>query len=246
MITQHDPINLPCSHREPPRQRVHRRSGAKGSLGVVLALFLLAEAAIAPRPAHADLTYSLVNYPAEQGGHTLSGNITTDGTIGVLSTGDIVAWSVTIDESTFTSTDPLAGPLVVGDQLVASANAITLFGATQERPSLFLEAAPNILEWDQTDTFGADSDYSAVVGGNTVWDTPGATLGSSDTWTIATRGAAVPEPSTAVLAGIAAGGLTAGVLVRRTRKQRHQDAASQSLSAQTLPSVELADPKTRH
>ena len=31
-----------------------------------------------------------VNYPTEQGGQTLSGSITTDGTIGVLSQGDIV------------------------------------------------------------------------------------------------------------------------------------------------------------
>ena len=36
----------------------------------------------------ADMVYQLVNYPLDQGGHTLSGTITTDGTIGDLGFSD--------------------------------------------------------------------------------------------------------------------------------------------------------------
>ena len=40
----------------------------------------------------ADMIYQLVNYPLDQGGHTLSGTITTDGTIGDLGVSEFSGW----------------------------------------------------------------------------------------------------------------------------------------------------------
>ena len=51
-----------------------------------------------PRTTRAgQITYDLQNYPADQNGHTLSGTITTDGTIGTILGQNIVSWNVTID-----------------------------------------------------------------------------------------------------------------------------------------------------
>ena len=51
----------------------------------VVALF-----AIPVTQLRADITYNIVNYQTSQEGDTLSGSITTDGTIGVLTTANIV------------------------------------------------------------------------------------------------------------------------------------------------------------
>jgi hypothetical protein len=47
----------------------------------------------------APITYSIVNNAAFQSGYTLSGSITTDGTIGELSYGNFAGWSFTITET---------------------------------------------------------------------------------------------------------------------------------------------------
>src|SRR3954468_7607674 len=58
-------------------QGVHMK---RAILAIVALIALLPVSQIA----RADLTYAIVNYPADQSGATLSGNIKTDGTIGAL------------------------------------------------------------------------------------------------------------------------------------------------------------------
>jgi hypothetical protein len=46
------------------------------------------------------ITYDLNNYPDQQNGWTLSGTITTDGTIGTLTYNNIMAWNFTETKGT--------------------------------------------------------------------------------------------------------------------------------------------------
>ncbi len=71
---------------------------------VLLIAFLAFPAAVS-----ADMTYILNSFAADQNGWTLTGSITTDGTIGVLAKSDFVSWTWTVTEgsssSTYSSTD---------------------------------------------------------------------------------------------------------------------------------------------
>ncbi len=80
------------------------------------------------------ITYNIVNYQADQNGATLSGSITTDGTIGDLAKADITSWTFTITPSggspiTASSTDPSANIGITGE-IVASLSNITLAAPT--------------------------------------------------------------------------------------------------------------------
>ena len=62
-----------------------------------LAVAALATLFVVPHIAEAGLiTYSIQNYPADQEGSTLSGSITTDGNLGILTATDIISWTWTI------------------------------------------------------------------------------------------------------------------------------------------------------
>ena len=98
------PSDLPC---DPSPDRGHSPPGACFAWGIVLTLFVLAALALTPHAAEAgSVTYAIQNYAADQNGHTVSGSITTDGKTGLLDTSDITSWTVTIDTTTFRSTDP--------------------------------------------------------------------------------------------------------------------------------------------
>ena len=56
----------------------------------VLALFFVSGGSIVA----GDITYSIVNDPIDQNGYTLSGTITTDGTIGALAPSDFLSWQI--------------------------------------------------------------------------------------------------------------------------------------------------------
>jgi len=64
--------------------------------------------ALLPREVSADITYAFDNYPSLQGGYTLAGTITTDGTQGFINSGNIISWYVDITgptSLTISSTD---------------------------------------------------------------------------------------------------------------------------------------------
>jgi len=61
---------------------------------------------VVPQMTRAALIYNIQTIPYDQDGHTLSGTITTDGSIGTLIASDIKSWVVTFDNNyTIQSTD---------------------------------------------------------------------------------------------------------------------------------------------
>jgi hypothetical protein len=162
------------------------------------------------------ITYDIANYPADQNGATLTGFITTDGTIGVLTSSDIVSWSWTITpvggtaftltSSEFGSEASMRGPVT------ASLTSITLPDTTAGQPENYfalLGSGNPDLEYDHET---GDNVYLGQIPAGTIWSNTNPVLNGSDTWIIATT--SVPEPSTLTLLGIAAVCL-AGVARRR-------------------------------
>lgn len=161
------------------------------------------------------ITYSIQNYPADQNGANVSGTITTDGTIGNLSAGDILSWSWTITPAggtafTFSSTEGTSR-LYVSGSVVASPSEITI-----AEPSLGYENAFEFMAYGG----GADyyrNDFTDFYSAENVWFTYNPSMGGTDPWVIAVASAAVPEPSSLTLAGLAVlSGLAHGLA--RTRK----------------------------
>ena len=82
---------------------------------VVCSALALLVGGIAPTAVEAGtITYDIVNYSPEQNGHTLSGVIVTDGTIGALAPSNILSWTYTIDGS-ITQSGNASSVLLIGD-----------------------------------------------------------------------------------------------------------------------------------
>jgi hypothetical protein len=150
----------------------------------------------------ASLTYRFVNDTIDQDGYSLSGTITTDGTLGALKVIDIKAWSFSIDQgntviASLSSKDAGAyiGSYFPAFTVTASAANLTvvpgglLFADNLNETSLAFR--PLYKTYAATD-----------ASGTTLWnDVPPSEYTGSD-WIFAT--ATVPEPSTMVLFSIAA------------------------------------------
>ena len=98
-------------------------------------LFPLAAAALLavclPQASRASMIYDIVDYPGLENGWTVSGTITTDGTIGTLSASNITAWSWTLTNGGTTDTwsSTVTGSLYAADQvsgLTATATELEL------------------------------------------------------------------------------------------------------------------------
>ena len=214
--------------------RGHRPSGAWFARGIVVTLFLLSGAALAPRAMSGEITYAIQNYPADQDGHTLSGDIVTDGTFGAITSSDIISWTVTIDSvQTFSSTEPQSNTILIGE-VIATSTSITMAPATSTHRFNDLDLDINLnqntveyqLGYHRNLNFNNTqySNYDAFTPSGTQWSILGISqLGGTDPWLIA----AVPEPSTAVLAVSGAVMLLATGWVRRRREQRRQVAGGQ-------------------
>jgi PEP-CTERM motif-containing protein len=164
---------------------------------------------IAGQASAGTITYSIANYPADQNGATLSGTITTDGVSGPLASSDILAWSWTITPAggtpfTYTSSDIGATSGIAG--AVASPSSITLAlppGTDFYEFALYNgQTAAVGLEYERSSSGNL---YFGKTSAGIIWNDPNPAMGGNDPWIIAT--AAVPEPSTLTLLGIAAAGL---------------------------------------
>jgi hypothetical protein len=62
----------------------------------MMGLVLVAVVGLGQTCAADPITYNLVDYSSLENGWTLSGTITTDGTIGALAASDITSWTFTI------------------------------------------------------------------------------------------------------------------------------------------------------
>ena len=180
-------------------------------LAAAVATALIAAARMAQA---GQITYTIQNYPADQQGASLSGEITTDGVTGSLATTDIVSWSWTITPSGGTPFTLLRLILEAqvflfpGSVLVVSQSAITMRRAPQYPwQQLALEtvsAGGSVLPalgYDRPGSQGGTSDYFAMKNGADVWFTDNPAMGGNDPWVIAVAASSVPEPSGVVLLG---------------------------------------------
>ncbi|WP_165223306.1 PEP-CTERM sorting domain-containing protein [Aquisphaera insulae] len=165
------------------------------------------------------ITYNILDFPAYQNGFAVTGTITTDGTIGNLTAGNITSWSVTVSQAgyseTFTSNDSGAN-VVIEDSLVATPTALYLPPTSSYATQNLLEllSAPqgahliDEIHWSNSLTpFYLGSFNFAPTAWNT---TPDAFRGAN--WVIAT----VPEPSSLALFSVA---ILAGSVLARRRSQ---------------------------
>jgi len=163
-----------------------------------------------------DITYNIVNYPANQfNGYstdTISGTIITDGTIGPLTAANLIGGTFSLDDGQGNS---IAGPAKFGfaidlqaspTQLLLDLNPASYFDINATQPDLSWSARvvytnyPGGGEYDggffsKPPLLLIDSYFNS----SPVPTTPGSIRANAD-WVIAT----VPEPSTLALLGIGA------------------------------------------
>jgi hypothetical protein len=176
----------------------------------------------------ATITYSIQNYPADQSGATLSGTITTDGTIGILTDSNVLSWSWTITPPggtpfTLSSVDVGSGFGITGTGVVASTSKITIASPASQGDF-------NDMVFEGTDAAGlaygrfvsSGTYYGSIPNTIPVWNTGNPYMGGTDPWVIAV--ASVPEPSTLTLAGL---GVVSGLAFSLARRRR---AGSQAIS----------------
>ncbi len=169
------------------------------------------------------ITYSLVNNAAYQNGLTLSGSITTDGTIGALGKGNITAWSWALTDGSGTVVGSSAGASPEdSDNVTATAYEI-LLPQIGGYFSLMLGDYDKYLKWSgdppielsPSDTYPATRNYLAADNlAQQFWinnqSNPALTSTSSGQWIVAQ---AIPEPTSALMSA-----LGAIMLLRRRRK----------------------------
>ena len=169
----------------------------------------------------ADITYNLVNYPADQAGYTLSGYITTDGTIGAITISDVQSWSYTIAQqgSTLATGSSPSGDLAFYG-VIATPTQLLLPLTVGENPGSEINLFENTSDvvWVNDSDGGPNANipyylasYNNALG--PAWSTQNPQMGGTEPWVIA-QTAAVPEPSTLTL--LFASGVA--LLVYRWRK----------------------------
>jgi hypothetical protein len=138
------------------------------------------------------ITYTFISYAPLQNGYTLSGTVTTDGTIGALTDANITAWTWTITNGVNSDTE--SGTSLLGSNSVglsASATELLVNGdlgevVFQGPPNTYLEYAPHLQNYD-----------AAILGGIRAWSstTTNTSLGGNP-WVIAqTSSVCVAPPS---------------------------------------------------
>lgn len=166
----------------------------------------------------ATITYQLEQHPEYQNGFTLSGSITTDGTMGQIVQGNIMSWnwsvskgSVVMDQLSSSDLNAEAAPI----GLIASSTTLTIpEPVSGEQRSLLLcirtgigigGGVSNILEWINGNGPGTGDIYSANPQSPEFWNYGAPSpmelnMGDGTTFLIASVATqAVPEPASLVM-----------------------------------------------
>ena len=187
-----------------------QRSILFGTVGFASLMFLAAP------QLRADVTYYLVDYPLDQGGHHLSGTITTDGTIGDLGVdpfpagyynfrpqfgGHITGATTQIDNDPV-YTVPINDILNAFAEVVATPTQILLEpGNTSAFTLDFNVPAVGVwgIQWQNTGLLSGSDQASGTVWTTTSIPSSPGHIGATSAWVIATITAPVPEPGTLML-----------------------------------------------
>ena len=175
----------------------------------------------------APITYNLQSYPSLQNSNTLTGTITTDGTIGTLVASNITSFSFTISNAGGTIVDQEGGTIAEVENLTATLTMLTL---SDSNPLSQLRLPPVIedpIEYIRSPGFGV---YEAFGNNQLFWqhdseNTPGLSLGG-DPWVIAVAASTVPEPGSLTLALL---GGTCLAVVQSTRRRRQEAGIPQAI-----------------
>jgi hypothetical protein len=188
----------------------HQRSTLFAILGSAGLMFLAAP------QLRADVTYNLVDYPLDQGGHHLSGTITTDGTIGDLGVdpfpaglynfrpqfgGHITGATFQIDNDPV-YTVPVNNIVNAFAEVVATPTQIMILpGDTSAFQLLFNVPSVGVwgIEWQNTGLYSGSDQVSGTVWQTTSTPAAPGQIGANSSWVIATIAAPVPEPATLAL-----------------------------------------------
>ena len=206
------PVTSPSSNTNPPTAASPAHGRLVSVTGVLAGLGLLL--GLHPH-ARADVTYSLINYPAQQAGGTLSGSITVVDSAaddGLLQAGEIVRWGFTLTNGGNTTTvdsvtTPFASLSLSGTVLLVGTDILIPRPISSGSNRLNLAVLPPpgsisdaLLSWQRSvisnpcnsqDGYRA-TDLQATPPDNddvTYWSTTGTyfSLGGTDPWRIATN-----------------------------------------------------------
>jgi hypothetical protein len=212
-------LTAPGSHAVSIRPRRYqdinwKKSGSNDmNIGLrTSALALLTVAAMASG-AQADIIYNFQNFAAFQNGHTISGTITTDGTIGTITGANITAlnisWAGGPNPGGFSA---IWTPSTMSG-VTATATDLTISGGGQ----MTLFAGPVFDGNNQFFIRPAINSYSARSSSGISWSSINPTgAGTAITFASNAGAAAVPEPSTFALLGM--GAISLMGVHRRKRK----------------------------
>jgi hypothetical protein len=193
---------------------------------------------VTPTSHGASIVYTFQSYNSLQNGYTLSGTITTDGTIGALAPANITAWSYTITNGTTTDHESGGGNDVYVTGVTVSATSISMgvSSGSSNFPNnlVFTNGFVGLLEYTRTppsnapgfgDSYQAFSPNASLFWSASASNPPGLSLGGN-TWIIAANLAqAVPEPGSLTLALLGLSCLATAALWTR----RHSRAATRPL-----------------
>jgi hypothetical protein len=182
----------------------------------------------------ASITYNIQNYPDVQRGYTISGTITTDGTIGTLAQSDVLAWSYTITlggSILDQQSDIGAGHGVAARNVFATATELTISPPTGLNLNEFELAGDRhaTIFWMRdlpADFYGANGPAFEQFFSASTSIPPGLLLPSS-TWIIAQT---IPEPGSLTLALLGLPCLAATVLWTGRSSRAGRDPSSSPIA----------------
>ena len=184
------------------------------SVGIVA---LATAATLIFNTAGAEVIYQLTNNSSVQNGFTLSGSITTNGTLGVISASDITKWSFSFTNGITTQSNSSAtDALFLSDSLLASSTNLFL----PQSKYLQLGALPTVY-WNNDGSIlrAYEAAIPIGIGGSmSVWRYDGTSMLSVGTsWVIASIS---PVPEIDPATGGSALSLVAGVLAMIEQRRR--------------------------